>query len=175
MDPEDEPQIGKRRFIIKMVLDNTRYYLSASDEDGQKIWYNRIKKQMTKIATQYNSATRGVGIMQQYRKSIADFGPSLRNSSDSLRGSASAPSLRTSSGSNPSSAPGSEFDHMSQLQPLFRAMLAMDVQDSDIWEGKEWIYSVLRHFSTEVFAAAATFPTSTLTFFQFSYHFSACL
>lgn len=162
-DPEDEPQIGKKKHIIKLVIDNVRYYLSAPDEENQKLWYNRFKKQMAKIATQYNTAARGVSVMKQYRKSMADFGSGqLRMSGDSLKSSSG--SLRTSTNSV-GSAPQSEWDQMSQLSPLFKVLFSMDAQDGDIWEGKEWIYPVLRHFSTEVFAAAMTFPTSTLHFF----------
>jgi hypothetical protein len=162
IDPEDVPQIGKRKFVLKMVIDNVRYYLSAPEEETQKLWFSRLKKQMAKIATQYNTAARGVGVMKQYRKSMADFGSGLRNSTDSLKSSTG--SLKNSTGSlkmSTGSPAQSEFDQMSQLSPLFKVLFSMDAQDADIWEGKEWIYPVLRHFSTEVFAAAMTFPTST--------------
>ena len=186
-DPEDEPQIGKKKFIIKMVIDSVRYCiflnlvafflfflflhdllvfldsprqsdLSAPDEEVMMVWYDRIKKQMAKIAMQYNTAARGVGVMKQYRKSMMDPSGQLRTSTDQLRAS-SLPDLRSSGGT-----PGqSEFDQMSQLNPLFKVLMAMDVKDEDIWEGKEWIYPVLRHFSTEVFAAAMTFPINVVS------------
>jgi hypothetical protein len=52
-----------------------------------------------------------------------------------------------------------------ELTKVFSALDAMGINDEDIWDGKEAIYPVLRHFSQEIFAAATLFPINIVSFF----------
>jgi len=54
MEPEDLPQVGKKRQCFKFKAENAIYYVAANSDQEMFHWFNLLKQQMSKIATEYN-------------------------------------------------------------------------------------------------------------------------
>jgi hypothetical protein len=176
------------------------YYIASIEEPVMMEWFNLIKKQMSKIATQYQMAQRGVGFMKSFRKSMSgDIGDKRRSIQLSGGGpgspggvipggpggrhslALSAPAglrvpaagalppasagIGAGAGAGASGDDGALSPMMMELSKVFQVLDAMGIKDEDIWDGKEHIYPVLRHFSQEIFAAATIFPINIVSFF----------
>jgi len=67
LEPEDEPQIGKKKHCFRFNVGNSIFYIAGSTEEEKITWFNIIKQQMAKIAIEYDVCSE---LFSLYHKQI---------------------------------------------------------------------------------------------------------